>query len=242
MPSGAGRGRFITFEGGEGAGKSTQVHLLQERLAKLGIATLLTREPGGSPRAESIRKLLLSGAVKPYGQGAEAMMFSAARIDHLDKTIRPALTAGTWVICDRFADSTRAYQGALGKPGELDLALIDALENVAVGRTRPDLTIILDIAPEEGLRRAGERAGAGAATDRFEQEALAFHVAVRRRFLDIAAREPQRCAVIDAALPLQEVAGRVWSAVEVRLIAPNAAPNPAPHRGRRTARKEGQRA
>ena len=239
MPSGAGRGRFITFEGGEGAGKSTQVRRLQERLASLGIAALLTREPGGSPQAESIRKLLLSGAVKPYGHAAEAMVFNAARIDHLDKTIRPALVAGTWVICDRFADSTRAYQGALG---EIDGALIDALESVAVGRTRPDLTIILDIAPEEGLRRAGERAGAGAVTDRFEQEALAFHVVVRRRFLDIAAREPERCAVINAAMPPQEVASRVWSAVEVRLLAPQANPNAAPHRARRTARKEGERA
>ena len=127
--TGAGlHGRFLSFEGGEGAGKSTQVRLLQDNLAHAGIAAICTREPGGSSKAEAIRRLLLSGAVKPYGHVAEAMMFSAARIDHLDATIRPALAAGTWVICDRFADSTRAYQGALG---QMDVRVIEALEQVA---------------------------------------------------------------------------------------------------------------
>ena len=224
-------GRFISFEGGEGAGKSTQCRRLREALAEKGVKAVLTREPGGSPKAEDIRGLLLSGAVKPYGHAAEAMMFSAARIDHLDKTIRPALAAGTWVICDRFADSTRAYQGALG---ELDFALIEALEKVAVGATRPDLTFILDISPEAGLRRAAGRAGAGAPADRFERESLGFHRAVRNRFLDIASAEPERCAVIDAALGPDAVAERVWSTVKLRLLGPLA----APLRGRARAPRE----
>lgn len=214
--TGAGlHGRFLSFEGGEGAGKSTQVRLLQGNLAHAGIAAICTREPGGSTKAEAIRRLLLSGAVKPYGHVAEAMMFSAARIDHLDATIRPALAAGTWVICDRFADSTRAYQGALG---QMDVRVIEALEQVAVGATRPDLTFILDIAPEAGLQRAALRAGAGTPADRFEQETLDFHRAVRNAFLDIAAREPLRCAVLDASLPPGEIAARIWSTVRLRLL------------------------
>ena len=233
MQGGAGQGRFISFEGGEGAGKSTQCRRLKDRLAALGIEALLTREPGGSPKAEDIRQLLLAGAVKPYGHRAEAMLFSAARIDHLDTAIRPALEAGIWVICDRFADSTRAYQGALGG---VDLTLIDALERVAVGSTKPDLTFVLDLAPEEGLRRAAERAGKGAVADRFERETLAFHRAVRNGFLDIAAREPARCAVIDAALEPDAVADRVWSTVQVRLLARM----PSPLRGQRAARQQAQ--
>ena len=231
MQGGAGQGRFISFEGGEGAGKSTQCRRLKDALASAGIEALLTREPGGSPKAEEIRRLLLSGAVKPFGQSAEAMMFSAARIDHLDNTIRPALAAGIWVICDRFADSTRAYQGARD---EVETGFIDALERVAVGQTRPDLTLILDIAPEQGLRRAADRAGAGSAPDRFEQESLAFHRLVRNRFLDIAAREPVRCAVIDATLSPEAVAERVWSTVKVRLFSAGT----APHRGRRMAQPQ----
>jgi dTMP kinase len=220
------RGRFITFEGGEGAGKSTQVRRLRDALEGIGVKAILTREPGGSPKAEEIRRLLLGGTVKPFGHGAEAMMFSAARIDHLDTLIRPALAEGAWVICDRFADSTRAYQGTLGA---IEPRLIDALERVAVGPTRPDLTFILDIAPEEGLRRGRARAGAGSAADRFEQETLLFHRAVRNAFLDIAAREPVRCAVIDAALDADTIAARVWSTVQVRLLSTGM----PPHRGRR---------
>lgn len=233
MQGGAGQGRFISFEGGEGAGKSTQARRLKERLAEIGIDALLTREPGGSPKAEDIRKLLLAGAVKPYGHGAEAMLFSAARIDHLDTAIRPALEAGIWVICDRFADSTRAYQGALGG---IDLTLIDALERVAVGPTKPDLTFVFDLAPEEGLRRAAARAGRDSIADRFERETLAFHRAVRNGFLDIAAREPVRCAVIDASLEPDAVADRVWSTVQVRLLAQL----PMQMRGQRAAQRQPQ--
>ena len=227
MPvNGAGRGRFVTFEGGEGAGKSTHCARLAERLNAAGIATALTREPGGSPKAEAIRALLLEGAVKPQGPAAEALMFAAARIDHLDSLIRPALSAGRWVICDRFADSTRAYQGALGG---VPPRLIDALEAVALGPTRPDLTIVLSLPVEEGLSRAGKRAGPGAAVDRFEGEALAFHRAVLAAFLDIAAREPVRCAVLDASLPADYVAERVWATVKLRLMENGA----FPHRARR---------
>ena len=207
--------KFITFEGGEGAGKSTQVRLLVEKLGAEGITAIATREPGGSPGAEKIREAVLSGAVRKFGVEAEAMMFSAARVDHLDHTIRPALAKGTWVVCDRFADSTRAYQGA---QGAVDPHLIAALERVAVGPTRPDLTLILDIAPETGLARAAARRPEGAAADRFEGEALEFHRGLRRAFLDIAEQEPKRCAVIDAALSVEEIAARVWSTVRVRLL------------------------
>lgn len=225
MSGGTNKGRFISFEGGEGVGKSTQVRLLQAQLANLGIAAVQTREPGGSPRAEAIRRMLLAGSVKQFGQTAEALMFSAARIDHLNNTIRPALAAGTWVICDRFADSTRAYQGALR---QIEPQLIDALERVAVGNTRPELTFILDLAPAEGLRRAALRAGPDAPVDRFERETLAFHSAVRNIFLDIAAHDPVRCAVIDASLAPEYVAARIWASVKLRLLG-SAGQQPAGH-------------
>jgi dTMP kinase len=230
--TGGPRGRFITFEGGEGAGKSTQCTRLAATLAEHGIAAIVTREPGGSPKGEAIRALLLEGSARHFGPGAEALLFSAARIDHLDRTIRPALAAGQWVICDRFADSTRAYQGALGK---VEKRLIDALERVVVGTTRPDLTIILDLPPEEGLARAKRRAGQIGAADRFETETLEFHEAVRQAFLDIRAREPVRCALIDATAPPDEVAARIWSTVKLRL------PDKSrlPHRARRPAGRSG---
>lgn len=228
MPlNGAGRGRFITFEGGEGAGKSTQCARLAARLNAAGIETVQTREPGGSPKAEAIRALLLKGAIEPHGPAAEALMFAAARIDHLDSLIGPALAAERWVICDRFADSTRAYQGALGG---ISSHLIDALEAVTLGATRPDLTLILDLPVEDGLARAGARAGQGAAADRFEKESLSFHRAVRAAFLDIAGREPVRCAVIDAGQPSDTVAERVWSAVRLRLLENVAFPHRAGRR------------
>ena len=188
------RGRFITFEGGEGAGKSTQAARLAARLRARGVDPVLTREPGGSPLAEDIRKALLSGAVAPLGPAAEAIMFSAARIDHLERTIRPALARGQWVICDRFADSTRAYQGALGN---LDPRFMRELERVTVGKTAPDLTIVVDVPATTGLARA--RARVGERRDRFEAEGQSFHDALRRAFLDIAAQEPGRCAVVDGA-------------------------------------------
>lgn len=213
--SSAGSGRFITFEGGEGAGKSTQVRRLAERLAERGLDVVTTREPGGSPGAEIIRHVLLAGAAKPLGPLAEATLFAAARADHLDVTIRPALARGAWVICDRFADSTRAYQGA---QGQVDAKLLEALEAATVGETRPDLTILLDLPAEEGLARAAARSGAGA--DRFESEDLTFHRNLRAAFRDIAAREPARCVVIDAGAPPERVAEAVWQAVSERLVLP----------------------
>jgi dTMP kinase len=207
------RGRFITFEGGEGAGKSTQVRLLAARLEAEGVTTLTTREPGGSPHAEALRDAILSGAAKQFGPAGEALLFSAARIDHLDKTIRPALEGGAWVLCDRFADSTRAYQGAGGK---LDMALIDTLERVVVGATRPDLTLILDLSVEKGLARAKARRAADA-PDRFEREAPEFHEALRNAFLEIARADPQRCAIIDADRSAEAVERGVWVCVRERL-------------------------
>jgi dTMP kinase len=211
------KGRFITFEGGEGVGKSTQIKLLAEKLAALGIEAIITREPGGSPKAEALRRVILSGAAAPFGPSGEAILFSAARLDHVERKIAPALAAGEWVLCDRFADSTRAYQGAAGK---LDNTLIDSLERVAVGETQPDLTLVLDMPVEKSLQRAAQRRGGAGSADRFEGEARAFHETLRQAFLDIAAAAPQRCVVIDADRPSQEVARQIWNEVRERLIAP----------------------
>jgi dTMP kinase len=206
------RGRFITLEGGEGAGKSTQARRLAARLEETGHRVVVTREPGGSPQAEAIRSFLLSGKAARLGAEGEAILFGAARADHIDRLIAPALASGAWVVCDRFADSTRAYQGAAGNASE---GLIAGLEKVVVGDTRPDLTILMDLAPETGLARA--RARSGAAGDRFENEGLAFHEALRRAFLDIAAREPQRVKVVDASADEHEVADRIWAVVRENL-------------------------
>src|ERR1044072_7646448 len=200
------RGRFITFEGGEGTGKSTHSILLSDRLEALGIDVVLTRDPGGSPGAEAIRHVLLSGVAKPLGVEAEALLFAAARDDHVRTTIEPALARGAWVICDRFIDSTRVYQGTLGN---LDPLLIRALERVTVGELKPDLTVILDVPAEVGLARARKRRGEGA-TDRFEAEALAFHVELREAYRLLVVAEPRRCVVIDATAPKPEVADRIW--------------------------------
>jgi dTMP kinase len=207
------RGRFITLEGGEGAGKSVQAKRLEERLAALGLAVVRTREPGGSPGAEALREAILSGFATGFNAIGQALLFSAARVDHLDKTILPALTRGAWVVCDRFADSTRAYQGAAGN---VPPDFIASLERIAVGENRPDLTLILDLDPEVGLKRAAARRQTGP-VDRFESEGLAFHQTLRRAFLDIAAAEPRRCAIIDAAQSEDEVAAAIWSAIESRL-------------------------
>ncbi|GJD32685.1 Thymidylate kinase [Methylobacterium adhaesivum] len=208
-------GAFITFEGGEGAGKSTQVQRLAARLRTgSGRPVVVTREPGGSPKAEAIRAALLSGVAKPHGAFAEALLFSAARIDHLDTLIRPALARGETVLCDRFADSTRAYQGAAGG---LDPALVTSLERVVVGETRPDLTLILDLDPSLGLARAAGRGDAG--PDRFEAEALAFHTRLRDAFRAIAAAEPERCALIDASAEPDAVEAAIRAAVAARLPA-----------------------
>lgn len=222
------RGRFVTFEGGEGAGKSTQVRLLSERLRQIGIHANTTREPGGSPGAEIMRHVVLSGAAKPLGPFAEAALFAAARADHLDVTIRPTLESGSWVICDRFADSTRAYQGVLG---DLDPRLIAALEAVTVGDTRPDLTLILDLPAAEGLARAAARSGSNA--DRFESEDLNFHLRLRDAFRDIATREPARCVLVDASGTPEQVAEEVWQVVSARLgdyLPKRPGPAPAPQR------------
>ncbi|MBY0298128.1 MAG: dTMP kinase [Methylobacterium sp.] len=215
MSEASGRGVFVTFEGGEGAGKSTQVARLAERLRRGGREVVTTREPGGSPRAEQIRTALLAGAAKPYGPFAEALLFSAARLDHLDTLIRPALARGAVVLCDRFADSTRAYQGAAGG---VDPEGVAALERIVVGRTRPDLTLILDLPAEAGLARARRRdLGSARGPDRFEAEALSFHQRLREAFRAIAAAEPRRCALIDAAGDPDAVAAAVRATVAGRL-------------------------
>ena len=207
------RGKFITFEGGEGTGKSTQAAMLALRLESLGLRVRLTREPGGSPGAEIIRHVLLSGAAKPLGPEAEAMLFAAARDDHIRCTILPALEAGHWVICDRFADSTRVYQGALG---DIDQRLIKALERVSLGDLYPDLTLVLDVPVALGLKRAARRRGS-ANPDRFEAETIDFHDKLRQAYLALAAAEPDRCGIIDASAPKEKVARQVWKAVNSRL-------------------------
>jgi dTMP kinase len=211
------RGSFITLEGGEGVGKSTQVRHLLRNLREAGIEAIGTREPGGSPGAEILRKVLLLGGAAGLGPAAEAILFAAARVDHIDKKIEPALTAGIFVVCDRFADSTRAYQGTRG---QLDPRFLSALERVTLGDVRPSLTLILDLPPAEGLARAAARRGAGQSPDRFEREDLEFHENLRAAFLAIAAAEPVRCAVIDAARPEEDVASEIFEVVLNRLIAP----------------------
>jgi dTMP kinase len=207
------RGRFITLEGGEGVGKSVQAKRLEGRLAALGVAVVRTREPGGSPGAEALREAILSGFASDFNAAGQALLFSAARVDHLDKTILPALARGAWVVSDRFADSTRAYQGAAGN---LPSDFIASLERLTVGANQPDLTLILDLDPEVGLKRASARRQTGPA-DRFESEGLYFHQTLRRAFLDIAAAEPSRCAIIAADRSEDDVAAAIWSAVESRL-------------------------
>ena len=174
---------------------------------------LATREPGGSPAAEEIREALLSGRVWQFGPFAEALLFAVARADHIENAIGQALHEGKWVVCDRFLDSTRAYQGATaGVPR----GLINALERLTVGGLLPDITFILDIPPEEGLGRAAERRN-GTTPDRFESQELMLHERVRRAFLDIAEEEPDRCVVIDASQPEAMVAEDVWEVVLQRL-------------------------
>jgi dTMP kinase len=208
------RGRFITFEGGEGSGKSTQIRLLAERLDAEKLRVVVTREPGGSPGAEIIRHLVLSGMGKLLGPEAETMLFAAARDDHVQTVIAPALAQGMWVLCDRFADSTRAYQG---KVGQVDTRLLDGLERVTIGDLKPDLTIILDLPVETGITRASARRGADA-PDRFESEQVDFHQKLREAYREIALNEPQRCMLIDAAGTPEEVAEKVWAAVQGRLL------------------------
>ena len=206
-------GKFITLEGGEGAGKSTQAAILVNRLARAGRRVFPTREPGGSPEADKIRAALLSGHVWQFGPFAEAVLFSVARKGHVDGAIFDELARGKWVVCDRFADSTRAYQGVTGG---VPRPVINALERLTLRGLVPNLTLIFDIPAEEGLARAAQRLGAEA-PDRFEAQDLASHERIRRAFLDIAEQEPDRCVVIDARQPEAVVAEDVWEAVTERL-------------------------
>lgn len=205
------RGYFITFEGGEGAGKSTQIRRLAERLRAGSREVVLTREPGGSPGAESIRELLLNGETDRWSPLTEALLMNAARRDHIERVIAPALARGAVVLCDRFADSTRAYQGA---GGAVDPDVIAQLETAVVGDTRPDLTLIFDLPVAEGLRRALSRNGG---EERFEAKGAAFHERLRAAYLDIAHCEPERCVLVDATATLDAVEAAVWAAVEPRL-------------------------
>ncbi len=213
-----GRGRFVTFEGGEGSGKSTQIKALAQRLDAAKLRAIVTREPGGSPGAEIIRHLVLSGMGKLLGADAETLLFAAARDDHVRSVIRPALNQGVWVLCDRFSDSTRAYQGSLGNVAP---AVLNAMERVTIGDLKPDLTIILDIPVEVGMQRATARRGTGA-PDRFEAEDIKFHQQLRDAYRQIAAAEPQRCVLIDANADTATVAAAVWAAVRDRLFAVDA--------------------
>ena len=205
------KGFFITFEGGEGAGKSTQIRRLAERLRALGHEVVLTREPGGSPGAEAIRDIVLNGPPERWSAITETLLMYASRRDHIERVIRPALTAGKVVLCDRFADSTRAYQGA---GGQVAARLIDTLEAVVLEEVRPDLTLILDLPVEEGLSRALSRGGG---EDRFEAKGKAFHERLRQAFLDIARTEPDRCVVIRADRALETIEADIRAAVEPRL-------------------------
>lgn len=204
------QGRFITFEGGEGTGKSTQIRTLAERLRVAGREVVVTREPGGSPGAEQIRDLLVNGPADRWSPLSEALLLNAARAHHLDTLIRPALSRGAWVLSDRFADSTRAYQGVAGG---IDPAFLARLEAEVVGDTRPDLTLVLDAPAQLGLERAAVRAGGEA---RFESKGLAFHQRLREGYRVIAAAEPERCTTIAADQPLERVAEAVWRAIEGR--------------------------
>ena len=205
------RGRFITFEGGEGAGKSTQARRLATALRAQGLEVLETREPGGSPGAEEIRRLLTTGEAGRWSPMAETLLHNAARADHLRRTVRPALTAGSWVVSDRFADSTMAYQG-YGQG--LDRGFIAALSAAVIDGLEPALTLIFDLPVAQGLARAAARSGA---EDRYERMDLSFHEALRQGFLAIAAAAPQRCVVIDAAGNEAATWVQVRQAVRARL-------------------------
>lgn len=204
-------GRFVTFEGGEGAGKSTNLRILAEALEAAGRTVVATREPGGSQGAEEVRKLLVEGAVDRWDRMSEALLHYAARRDHVERLIRPALERGDWVISDRFSDSTMAYQGyghGLGRE------TIEQLHTLTVGNLKPDLTLILDLPVETGLARAGSR---GDNETRYERMADGFHQRLRDGFLDIARREPERCVVIDATNTVDAVQQAIRDVVADRL-------------------------
>lgn len=206
------RGRFISFEGGEGAGKSTQLRLLADRLRERGIEVVTTREPGGTEGADAIRALILTGDPDRWGVRAEALLMNASRADHVERLVRPSVDRGAWVITDRYADSTLVYQGVGGGLDERELRHLHA---VATADLWPDLTLILDLPEGEGLARAAARAGAEM---RFEAKGGAFHAAVRDGFRARAAAEPARCKLIDASGSVEDVAARIWAAVEPLLV------------------------
>lgn len=213
----ANNGLFVTFEGGEGAGKSTQIRLLAERLRADGYDVTVTREPGGSSGAEAVRHVILSGAAEEFGVRMEAILFAAARNDHVEELIKPALAAGSVVLCDRFMDSSRVYQGVTGN---LPHDFVANLERVAINGTIPDCTIIFDLPAEVGLARARKRLDAidsEAAPDRFEKEELETHKTRREAFLDIGAAEPFRCRVVDASGEVNAIAEAVFKIVEPML-------------------------
>ena len=209
------QGRFITLEGGEGAGKSTQQRRLSEWLRAQGRDVVETREPGGSPGAEEIRSLLVTGATGRWDPMTEALLIFAARRDHLMKTVQPALQRGAWVVCDRFIDSTMAYQGyaqGLGREA------VETLYRLVVGDLQPDLTLVLDLPVAEGLARANSRNDAQVqGENRYEQMDLSFHERLREGFHDIVAREPARCTLIDASVDEDAVAARIQAVVGERL-------------------------
>lgn len=202
------RGRFIAFEGGEGAGKSTQVKALVAKLRDLGLEVVQTREPGGSPGAELLRDLLVQGEAGRWSPLSELLMMYAARSDHLEKVIRPALERGAWVICDRFADSSRAYQGA---GGGVAPAFIEQVDAAVVADTQPDLVLVMDMPVETGLHRAGAR---GDKENRFESKGLAFHERLRQGFLARAAKVPERYRVVDADQAIAPLSAAIWAEVQ----------------------------
>jgi len=205
--------RFITFEGGEGVGKSTQVKRLQSRLAELGIEAVRTREPGGTPRAEAIRAFILQGRPESWGPGSEAVLFAAARYDHVSQMIAPALAEGKWVLSDRFHDSTRAYQGLTGG---VEDRLIRGLEELALDGNQPDLTFVLDMDPADAFTRVTQREVEAALTetgDRFEKEDIEWHRRLRKAFLSIAEANATRCVVLPANQSEDALADEIWDIV-----------------------------
>ncbi|MGK6316752.1 dTMP kinase [Neorhizobium sp. DT-125] len=203
-------GLFVTFEGGEGAGKSTQIRRLADQLRRRGHDVLMTREPGGSPGAEAVRHVLLSGAAEEFGVRMEAILFAAARNDHVEEVIRPALESGAIVLCDRFIDSSRVYQGVTGN---LEPDFIEALQRIAIDGVVPDCTLILDLPAEVGLKRARKRSAENA-PDRFEREEIETHEKRREAYLEIAEAEPERCRVVNAERPEEEIAEEILAIVE----------------------------
>ena len=203
-------GRFITLEGGEGAGKSTQIQVVKDYLEARGIDVIVTREPGGTPVGQEIRNLLVSGDKDKWSPLSETLLILADRAAHLERVIRPALADGKYVVCDRFFDSTRAYQGIAGGIG---LEVIHNLQQTVLGTTLPDVTLLLDIDPEKGLSRAQERGG----DLRFESKTLAYHQTLRQAFLDFAKQEPERMVVIDADRDIEAVSTDIITVLGERL-------------------------